>query len=125
MNAQGFWSRLLIIVGLAGMLGGAIDPLEGSFIILPCVGLAALGAVIGKSRQRMLLCFSFVLVALGVAAMVVLSWLGGIGGNSGNSMWWGVFILPYPVGWFMGLIGAALALIVSWKRRSPRPCPLQ
>ena len=69
------------------MLIGAVDPLEGSFIILPGVGLVALGALLGKSRHRVLLYWSFALVAVGVAAMVALSCLGGIGGNTGRSMW--------------------------------------
>jgi hypothetical protein len=58
---------------------------------------------------------SFALVALGVAAMVVLSGLGGIGGNSGHSLWWGVFILPYPIGWALGFISGGIALIESWR----------
>jgi hypothetical protein len=36
---------------------------------------------------------------------------GGIGGNSGLSLWWGLIILPYPVGWaicFIGVIKNAL-----------------
>jgi hypothetical protein len=116
MNAAILWSRILIVLGLVGMLVGAIDPLEGSFVILPSVGLVALGALVGKSRHRGLLFWSMLFVAIGVAVMVVLSWLGGIGGNSGRSIWWGVAILPYPVGWIMGLVGGALALTESWKR---------
>ena len=125
MNVPAIWSRVLIAVGLAGMLLGVVDPLEGSFVILPSVGVVALGTLIDKSRQRVLLGWSFVLVTLGVAAMVVLSWLGGIGGNSGNSIWWGIFILPYPMGWIMGLVGAVLALIESWKCQSPQAHGLQ
>jgi hypothetical protein len=115
MNAPVIWSRILMVVGLAGMLIGAIDPLEGSFIILPSVGLVAVGAWLGKSGHRKLLTWSVGMVAFGVAAMVVLSWLGGIGGNRGQSMWWGIFVLPYPIGWIFGLLGAVLALVESWK----------
>ena len=32
-------------------------------------------------------------------------------------MWWGVLILPYPVGWLMGLAGAISALIRFFKGR--------
>jgi hypothetical protein len=115
MNGRAIWSRILIIAGLVGMVVGAIDPLEGSFLILPSVGLVAIGAWIGKRRHRTLLAWSVGLVAFGVAAIVVLSRLGGIGGNSGRSMWWGIFIVPYPIGWILGLAGAVLALIESWK----------
>ncbi|MCX5634558.1 MAG: hypothetical protein NTW55_01765 [Planctomycetota bacterium] len=109
-------SFILVIVGLLAMLVGAIDPLEGSFIILPGSGIATLGAFLGKSRHRILLYWAFVLIAAGVGAMVVLSVLGGIGGSSGRSMWWALFILPYPVGWFMGLVGIILRLIEFFKR---------
>jgi hypothetical protein len=120
MTASTIWSRILMVVGLAGMFVGAIDPLEGSFVILPSVGLVALGAWLGKSRHQVLLYWSVGLVAFGVAAMVVLSWLGGIGGNSGRSIWWGLFILPYPIGWILGLVGAILALFQSWKAYAAR-----
>jgi K+-transporting ATPase A subunit len=80
------------------MLIGAIDPLEGSLIILPAAGLVALGALLGKSRHRRLLCWSFILVAVGIGALWVLSAFGGVGGRTGRSMWWLLVVLPYPVG---------------------------
>jgi len=115
MNAATTWPRLLVAVGLAGMLIGAVDPLEGSLMILPGVGMVALGAFLGKSRRRILLFWAFALVAVGVAAMFVLSWFGGIGGNTGRSMWWALVILPYPVGWLTGLVGGILGLVESFK----------
>jgi hypothetical protein len=118
MNVPAIWSQILVVVGLAGMLVGALDPLEGSFIILPSAGLVVIGAWLGKSRQRKLLTWSLGLVAFGVAAMVVVSWLGGIGGNSGRSMWLGIYILPYPIGWILGFVGAVLTLRESWKTRA-------
>jgi uncharacterized membrane protein len=119
MNASGRWSRVLLIVGLLCMLIGAVDPLEGSFVSLPGIGMVAIGALLGKSRYRKLLYRSFVLVAVGVGALVVLSALGGIrlsSKDAGHSMWWGLFLLPYPVGWIMGLVGAILSLTKSFKR---------
>jgi len=80
------------------MLVGGLDPLEGSVVILPGVGLITLGAYLAKRQYRKLLGASFVLVAVGVGAMFVISAFGGIGGNSGRSMWWGVVMLPYPIG---------------------------
>jgi hypothetical protein len=116
MNARKLFSHILVIVGLIAMLIGAIDPLEGSFVILPGAGFVALGAFLGKSRYRTLIYWAFILVAAGVGAMVVISMFGGLGGKTGHSMWWGLFILPYPVGWIMGLVGAILRLIESFKR---------
>jgi hypothetical protein len=88
------------------MLIGAIDPLEGSLIIVAGTGMVALGGLLGRSRHRLLIYWSFVLVAVGVGVLWVLSAFGGIGGSTGRSMWWGLVILPYPVGWIMGLVGA-------------------
>jgi hypothetical protein len=98
------------------MVVGVLDPLEGSIVILAGVGSVALGALLAKSRYRKLLGASFVLVAVGVGAMFVISAFGGIGGTSGRSMWWGIFILPYPIGWIMGLVGAVLWLLEAFKR---------
>ncbi|MDI6784701.1 MAG: hypothetical protein QME64_11495 [bacterium] len=111
------WSQILVIVGFIAMLIGVLDPLEGSFIILPGSGLVALGAFLGKSRYRILLNWAFILIAVGVGAMIVISMFGGIGGNTGRSLWWGLVILPYPIGWFMGIIGIVLRLIESCKNR--------
>jgi len=35
-------------------------------------------------------------------------------------MWWGILILPYPVGWLMALAGAISALIRFFKARTRR-----
>jgi len=69
MKGAGLWSRILVIVGLAAMVIGALDPIEGSLVILPGTGLVALGARLGSSRHRVLLYRSFVLVAVGVGAL--------------------------------------------------------
>lgn len=106
MNGTSRWSLILVIAGLVCMLIGAIDPLEGSLLILPGTGMAALGALLGRSRYGRLLCWSFVLVAVGVGALWGLSAVGGLGGDTGRSYWWGGILLPYPIGWIMGLIGS-------------------
>ena len=101
------WSRLLSSVGYIGMLVGAIDPLEGSLVILPGSGLVALGTAIGHDDRRVLMYRTcvFVLIVIGVGGLWGLSAWGGIGGSSGHSGWWGVLILPYVIGWFMGICG--------------------
>jgi hypothetical protein len=109
------WSRILGIIGLVAMVVGALDPLEGSPVILAGTGLVAFGALLGKSSHRALLGWSFVLVAVGVGALFGLSAFGGFGGGSGRSNWWGLVLLPYPVGWIMGLVGAVRRL-----REKPR-----
>jgi hypothetical protein len=116
MNTRTLWSHILVFVGLGAMVVGVLDPLEGSFVILPGSGVVALGGFLGKSRYRRLLYGAFILIAVGVGAMVIMSMMGGIGGRSGRSAWWALFILPYPVGWIMGMVGVILRLIESFKQ---------
>ena len=113
MNPRTLWSLILVILGGIAMLLGAVDPLEGSLLILPGSGLVALGIFLGRKERRTVLywVWAFILIAVGVGAMFVLSAFGGIGGKSGHSIWWGITILPYPVGWIMALAGAIFALI--------------
>jgi hypothetical protein len=118
MNAPAMWSRALVIVGLIGMVIGAIDPLEGSVVILPSAGLVALGEFVGRSRHRVFSYWAFALVAVGVAALFVLSWFGGVGGPEGHSKWWAIVLIPYPVGWVMGLVSGVVALVESFKYRA-------
>ena len=110
------WSRILVVVGFVVVLLGALDPLEGSLLILPGTGLLALAAWLGRSRYRTLLYWSFALVAVGVGVMWGLSAVGGLGGSTGRSMWWALLLLPYPVGWVMAVVGAIRRL-----RETPTP----
>jgi hypothetical protein len=113
MNSRMLWSRILKVVGGIAMMVGTLDPLEGSVLILPGSGLVALGLYLGRKERRTVLywTWAFILIAAGVAAMFALSAVGGIGGKSGHSMWWGVLMLPYPVGWLMAFAGALVTLI--------------
>lgn len=89
------------------MLVGALDPMEGAVVILPGSGLVALGTFLGQSERRLIAfrVWMFILIAIGVGAMWGLSMVGGFGGKSGRSMWWGVLILPYLIGWCMSIWG--------------------
>jgi len=104
MNARKVWSRILIIIGSIAMLVGALDPMEGSLVILPGSGLFALGTFLGQNERRWIAyrVGVFILIAIGVGALWVLP---SFGGNSGRSMWWGLLILPYLIGWSMGVWG--------------------
>ena len=55
------------------MVAGALDPLEGSVVILGGSALAAAGAFFARTRRYWLQLTAFVLVALGVAALFGLS----------------------------------------------------
>jgi hypothetical protein len=106
-SARGIWSRIIIVVGSIAMLLGALDPMEGSVAILVGSGLVALGTFLSQGERQWLAyrLWVFLLIVIGVGALWGLSMVGGIGGKSGHSMWWGVLILPYLVGWSMGIWG--------------------
>jgi 4-hydroxybenzoate polyprenyltransferase len=103
-------SRTLVIAGLVLMLAGALDPLEGWAVILVGSALPAAGAFFGKSRRYRCQVTAFVMIAIGVAALFGLSALGGVGGNTGRSIWWLAICASYPVGWVIGLVGAVALL---------------
>ena len=98
-------SRSLVIVGLVMMVAGVVDPLEGSVVILGGSILVALGAFFSRTRYRLSIA-ALVLIGIGVGAMFGMSALGGVGGNTGRSIWWLVLCVPYPIGWVLGLVGA-------------------
>jgi hypothetical protein len=119
MNSRRLWSQTLVIAGAIAMVAGVLDPLEGSLVILLGSGLVTLGMFLSNSGRRMLIywIWVFLLIAIGVGAMFGLSAIGGVGGRSGRSMWWAVPILPYPVGWVMGIISLVNRLIEGIKHR--------
>ena len=84
MNARNLWPRIMVVVGGIAMLVGAIDPMEGSLLILPGSGLFAIGTFLGQSERWMIAyrVWVFVLIAIGVGALWGLSMIGGIGGSS-------------------------------------------
>jgi hypothetical protein len=102
------------------MVIGALDPLEGSLLVLPATGLVALGAGLGHSRERVRLYWALLLVAVGVGLMWGMSAIGGLGGDTGRSMWWALLLLPYPIGWILGLIFGVRARL---ERGAPPAAP--
>jgi hypothetical protein len=110
MKESGRLPRTLLIVGFVAMLLGIVDPLEGSIVIFAGSALLLVGALLGRSRHRKLIAWAFALVAVGVGAMWGMSSIGGFGGSTGRSMWWALLLLPYPVGWVMGLAGGFRAM---------------
>ena len=101
------WSNLVSGVGAVSLVIGSFDPLEGSILILPGSALLALGSYLGHHDRRFIAyrTVSFVLVALGVAALVGLSAIGGVGRNSEHSAWLALLVLPYLVGWSIDIWG--------------------
>ena len=95
------------------MVVGTLDPMEGSLLILPGSGLVALGVYLGRKNRWTFFywALAFLLIAFGVGALFGLSAVGGFGGHSGHSGWWGLLILPYPIGWLMELTGGVIGLV--------------
>lgn len=122
---QSFWPRGLLTAGLAAMLIGAIDPIEGAAMILPAGIVAALGAGLAKSRYLGLLYSACGLIAAGVAALVVLTVLGGTGGATGRSERWGLSLAPYPAGWIPGVVGCVLTLREIGRKRKKTIAPVR
>jgi hypothetical protein len=115
MDKRMLWSRILSVIGVVALLIGALDPMEGAFVILPASAVIALSAFLARSRFRQLAYWGFGLTAIGVGWMFIISALGGFGGETGRSMWWAVTLLPYPVGWILCLI-ASVRLLIEWNR---------
>ena len=112
-------ARILSGFGVVAMIVGAVDPLEGSVVILAGSGLVVLGPWLGHQQRRLCVyrtCL-FGMIAVGVIALFVLSAVGGIGGKTGHSMWWGLLLLPYPIGWILDMASLASGLIErAWHR---------
>ena len=103
-------ARILIIAGLLVMVVAAIDPLEGSIVVVLGAGMVALGARLSRSRHLVYLSCCLMMLFVGVAALWGLSAIGGFGGTSGRSDSWGLLIVPYPIGWLAAFIGGVRAL---------------
>lgn len=101
------WSRLASLLGGIALVVGSFDPLEGSVLILPGSALLAVGSYLGGRDRRIVAyhAWSFVLVAFGIGALLLLTAIGGVGGNSGHSFWWALLILPYLGGWWIDVWG--------------------
>ena len=116
MNTATPRSQILVTIGYIAMLIGAIDPMEGSLVILPGSGLVLLGTYLSHSEQWLITyrLWIFLMIAIGVAALFGFTLVGGIGGTSGLSMWWGVLVLPYPIAWSVGIWSPASPRWVLW-----------
>lgn len=110
-------SQILYIIGIIALIIGAIDPLEGSVVIAGGSVLIVIAAYLLKDTLRKLFLTSLVLILIGVAIMFYLSSLGGIGGSSSLSMYWGLTILPYPIGWLMAIITIIYKIVKRSKNK--------
>ena len=104
------WFRPLVIAGLTAMMLGVVDPMEGSLVIAVGSVLVALSTPRRESAVGGRVWLASLLVVAGVAALWIMSAFGGVGGRTGRSIWWLLATAPYPVGWLLGVVGAAQRL---------------
>lgn len=98
------WPRVIYIAGVVALIAGSIDPLEGSVVIAAGSGLLALSTWLSHDRHWKYFFISMLMIAVGVFFLFYFSSLGGFGGESTLSWWWGTLILPYPIGWLWAII---------------------
>ena len=104
MKEKTKWTRVVYIIGIIALIIGAIDPLEGSVVLAAGSALIALSTFLTKDPHWKIFAASLTLIGIGVISLFYLSSLGGFGGTSGLSWWWGTLVLPYPIGWLMAII---------------------
>jgi len=115
MKEQTKLTRTLYRIGVVVMIIGAIDPLEGSVLILGGNLLLVISLFMTKDRHKKHFLTTLILIAVGVFFLFYLSSLGGFGGTSDLSWWWGTLILPYPAGWIFAIV--MLIIRVKQKRK--------
>lgn len=118
MKTSPHLSRILFTAGIVMLFGGIFDPLEGSLVILAGGILLTLSLFLKNDAFRKSILLSTLSIATGVLLMFYFSSLGGFGGDSALSWWWGLLILPYPVGWLLTIILLIIRLMKQKKARS-------
>jgi len=108
------WTRVIFIIGVTAFVVGTIDPLEGSVLIALGSALVALSTYVTKDRHWKIFMATWLMILFGVIFMFYFSSLGGFGGTSTLSWWWGTLILPYPIGW---LINVVLLILRAVKKK--------
>lgn len=106
--------KIIRIIGIILFIAGSLDPLEGSVLILPGSILIAISAYLSQIKYSKLFITSSSLIFLGVVFMFYFSSLGGFGGKSALSWWWGVLIIPYPIGWLIMVVMLILQAVKKY-----------
>jgi len=108
------WIQVVFIFGVIALIIGILDPLEGSVIIATGSLLIALSSWLKNDRHKRIFISCFILIAIGISFLFYFSSLGGFGEGATLSCWWGILILPYPVGW---LITVSLLIVRVLQKR--------
>ncbi len=95
------WLRIGYILGVVLFMVGTLDPLEGSVLVALASLILAGVTHLYKDPHKKYYTIAALLILPGVFNLFYLSSLGGFGGDSSLSPWWGLLILPYPAGWLL------------------------
>ena len=83
---------------------GTLDPMEGSLLIVPASIIIAMASYLQHKKYFKIFLINAIMIFIGVFFLWFLSSLGGFGGNSKLSIWWGLTLIPYPLGWLLNVI---------------------
>ena len=111
-------ARILNIIGIIILVIGSLDPLEGSVLIVPGSALLAYSAYLSHDLYRKVFLILSIMIVFGVCFLFYFSSLGGFGGKSALSWWWGTLILPYPIGWLTLIILLIIRAVKKTKQKS-------
>ena len=114
MKEQSKFIRILYIIGVVILLIGAFDPLEGSVLIISGSAIVSLTTFLIRDRHWKMFLVILIMILFGVVFLFYFSSLGGLGEGSSYSMWWGLLMLPYPIGWLMMII-----TLIVWAIKKP------
>jgi hypothetical protein len=117
MVAKAKWTRVIYFVGVVALIIGAIDPLEGSLLIIAGSALLALSAYVNSDRHSKIFTTSLIMIVIGVFFMFYFSSIGGFGGTSKLSWCWVLLILPFPIGWITIIVVLIRRAIENKKRK--------
>jgi NADH:ubiquinone oxidoreductase subunit 6 (subunit J) len=114
------WTRVIYIIGVIALIIGAVDPMEGSVVIASGSTFIALSTFLTHDRHWKIFLVSFIMISIGVLFLFYLSSLGGFGGTSTRSWWWGILIIPYPVGWLIAIVVLIIRAVKKQKLQASK-----
>jgi hypothetical protein len=103
MKSARTWEKVAFVLGIVLLVIGALDPLEGSVVIVIGSFMLALTSNLLNDRYKKLFFYTFLMILTGVFFLFFFSSFGGFG-EGHLSYWWGLLILSYPIGWLSSII---------------------
>jgi hypothetical protein len=102
MKEKTQWIRFVFISGIVALIIGAIDPMEGSIVIVVGGICLALSTFLMQDRYKKIFLAAGVMILVGVSSLWFVSSLGGF--DPKKEWWWSLLIMPYPLGWLMNIV---------------------